>query len=213
MGYSSVQCAAIPIEIGKLNIQCPYGKIGKLIDYGVNLSDETAGNCRLNDKIKKCQPDATNFLKDLAKAVDKNTYLFDFGTWQSLYKDANAKKDCNVKGESRFFIQYSCLQSQENLDMKYNQMCLIVSSACLIALLFTIVIRWLYQGGKMKQIDWDMSTVTAGDYTVEMMICREGYDDWKENVYRAPGGDFENNVSPALSLKSYIAAEIEDALN
>jgi len=43
----------------------------------------------------------------------------------------------------------------------------------------------------MKQIDWDMSTVTAGDYTVEFTIDREGYDDWKSSRYEAPGGPFE----------------------
>ena len=45
-----------------------------------------------------------------------------------------------------------------------------VATAVLIALLFTITIRYLFQGGKMMQIDWDMSTVTAGDYTVEFEI-------------------------------------------
>ena len=183
MGYSSVQCAAIPIEIGKLNIQCPYGKVGKMIDYGVNLSDETAGNCLINDKIKKCQPDAVSFQTLLANSLDKNTYLLDFGTWQSLYTDPVGKAECNVEKQSRLFVQYTCNQPTENLQMKYNQMCLVMSSACIIALLFTITIRWLYQGGKMKQIDWDMSTVTAGDYTVEFTIDREGYDDWKKYKY------------------------------
>lgn len=81
MGYSSVQCATVPLDIGKLNIQCPYGSIGKLIDYGVNLSDETASNCKTNDKIKKCKPDAQSFKDTLKNAVDKNTYLYEFGNW------------------------------------------------------------------------------------------------------------------------------------
>ena len=97
--------------------------------------------------------------------------------------------------------------------MKYNQMCLIVSTAVLISLIFTITIRYLYQGGKMKQIDWDMATVTAGDYTVELPIVKEGYLDWKQNNYKQANGDFENEVSPALSLKTWLAKEIETALD
>jgi len=54
-------------------------------------------------------------------------------------------------------------------------MCLVVATAILIALLFTITIRYLYQGGKMEQIDWDMATVTAGDYTVEFPIEHSSY--------------------------------------
>ena len=45
MGYSSVQCTSIPLDLGKLNIQCPFGTVGKFISYGVNLSDDTANNC------------------------------------------------------------------------------------------------------------------------------------------------------------------------
>lgn len=28
MGYSSVQCAQIPVDVKKLNIMCPFGTIG-----------------------------------------------------------------------------------------------------------------------------------------------------------------------------------------
>ena len=45
MGYSSVQCSSVEIDVGKLNINCPYGGVGKIIGYGVNLDSESAGNC------------------------------------------------------------------------------------------------------------------------------------------------------------------------
>jgi hypothetical protein len=40
----------------------------------------------------------------------------------------------------------------------------------LIALLFLVQIRRLYQGGNIAQIEWDLATITAGDYTVEWEI-------------------------------------------
>mmetsp|Transcript_33793 Transcript_33793/g.44592 ORF Transcript_33793/g.44592 Transcript_33793/m.44592 type:complete len:105 (-) Transcript_33793:2809-3123(-) len=58
MGYSSVQCASVPLDLGKVNIQCPYGSVGTVTSYGVNLSDDTAGNCMNNDDIKQCLPDS-----------------------------------------------------------------------------------------------------------------------------------------------------------
>ena len=82
-----------------------------------------------------------------------------------------------------------------------------------IALFFTISIRWMYQGGKMKQIDWDMSTITAGDYSVEFTIPRKSYDDWYNAHYAQPGGPVENDISPALALKEYMSNEIERILD
>lgn len=57
-----------------------------------------------------------------------------------------------------------------------------------------------------------MSTVTAGDYTVELKIDADNYRSWYNNEYRKPNGDFENNVAPALSLKRFLAKNIESEL-
>lgn len=57
-----------------------------------------------------------------------------------------------------------------------------------------------------------MSTITAGDYTVEFDINSDDYRQWYNNEYRKPGGDFENNVAPALSLKKFMSDIIEDEL-
>jgi hypothetical protein len=41
VGYSSVQCASIPVNVGQLSLSCPYGTIGQVdgkpLDYGINL--------------------------------------------------------------------------------------------------------------------------------------------------------------------------------
>ena len=58
MGYSSTQCVSVPMDLGKINIQCPYGDVGVISHYGVNLSDDTANNCVENDDIASCKPDA-----------------------------------------------------------------------------------------------------------------------------------------------------------
>lgn len=87
-------------------------------------------------------------------------------------------------------------------------MATIVGLVCFIAYLFTIAIRQLYQGGKIQRLEWDMATITAGDYTVELQIDEDGYRSWYNNDYRKPGGDFENDVAPALSLKKHITQVI-----
>lgn len=65
----------------------------------------------------------------------------------------------------------------------------------------------------MKQIDWDMSTITAGDYSVEFTIPKDAYQQWKNTQYEAQGGPKERDISPALALKQYMSHEIEQILD
>lgn len=96
--------------------------------------------------------------------------------------------------------------------LKYNQMATTVAIICFIAYLFTIMLRHLFQGGKIQQLEWDMSTITAGDYTVEFPIGSDNYRRWYDQEYRKPGGDFEQQISPALSLKKYICSVVATEL-
>lgn len=57
-----------------------------------------------------------------------------------------------------------------------------------------------------------MSTVTVADYAVEFPIPPETYAMWKLNVYLAEGGDAEQGIPIALSLKHYLKEKIEKFL-
>ena len=36
MGYSTVNCVSMPVEVGSYTFTCPYGVIGQITDFGVN---------------------------------------------------------------------------------------------------------------------------------------------------------------------------------
>ena len=36
LGYSTSQCTSIPLEIGVLPAQCPFGRIGEIYAFGIN---------------------------------------------------------------------------------------------------------------------------------------------------------------------------------
>ena len=65
----------------------------------------------------------------------------------------------------------------------------------------------------MKQIDWDMSTITAGDYSVEFTIPRVAYDNWFNEHYIRSNGPKDAGESPAHALKEYMCTEIERILD
>ena len=59
MGYSTVNCMSMPLEVGYYTLTCPYGVIGNITDYGVKIKGD--GNpidqCASNDNNKACKPD------------------------------------------------------------------------------------------------------------------------------------------------------------
>ena len=42
LGYSTVSCVNLPIELGKLHAKCEYGTIGEILSFGVT-NHETDG--------------------------------------------------------------------------------------------------------------------------------------------------------------------------
>ena len=60
MGYSSVECANSPIDIGQFTFSCPYGTVGRILDYGVNNPSDGSpvDACRNNSVNKACTPDS-----------------------------------------------------------------------------------------------------------------------------------------------------------
>jgi hypothetical protein len=120
--------------------------------------------------------------------------------------------DC-IAPESRLFVQFTCIQDEPTLALKIDQLALIGMITTFISLMFLVQIRRLYQGGKITQLDWDMATITAGDYTVEFEIKEESYTAWYDSHYKTPGGDFEKGISAAYSMKVHLKKVVEEFLN
>lgn len=67
--------------------------------------------------------------------------------------------------------------------------------------------KWLFWSLRMTEKEWDLSTITAEDYTIEMDLEKWEYKMWW-GVYWGVGNDNKkdknNNVSPMYSLKWYL---------
>ena len=59
LGYSSVQCNQIPVGVGKLAIDCPYGQVGEIFAFGVNdINAGVSGDLCMNTAAnEQCKPD------------------------------------------------------------------------------------------------------------------------------------------------------------
>ena len=96
--------------------------------------------------------------------------------------------------------------------MKYGHLVVASATTCLISLLFVVTLQYLSKNGKIKQLEWDISTVTAADYTVEFVIPADAYQNWYLNTYKSYYGEFGQGYSPALSLKRHMIEVIEGVL-
>ena len=110
-------------------------------------------------------------------------------------------------------MQYTCIQDAATINKKYDQIALISCITIFISLCFLVQIRRLYQGGKIAQLEWDLATITAGDYSVEWEIMESTYRHWYDNIYKVPGGDFEKGIAAAYSMKVYLKKEVEKFLH
>lgn len=73
------------------------------------------------------------------------------------------------------FVQYTCVMNEGQQRAKYFGLCVISFCGLMTCFLFTILTRWLHYKGRLNQVEWDMATVTAADYSVEVDIKKRPY--------------------------------------
>lgn len=57
-------------------------------------------------------------------------------------------------------------------------------------------------------IDWDVKTITAGDYSIEFDILNETYEKWQASYY-----DERNPMSENAQFKLFVQNYFEDVIN
>jgi hypothetical protein len=71
----------------------------------------------------------------------------------------------------------------------------------LISMLFMIWVRASFQGAKIRALEFDISTITAGDYTVEMKVNAEDYKFWLSESSEGYKSETNPSMSPAYAFK------------
>jgi hypothetical protein len=108
------------------------------------------------------------------------------------------------------FVSYTCWHKEGELIQRYEQLSVASGISILIAFLFLIWTRYAFLGSKIWLLDFDVSTITAGDYTVEMKVPMDKYKDWLETVYKQTY--FRRGVSSAKAFSECIRRDVENAV-
>ena len=123
--------------------------------------------------------------------------------------DEAIKKECI--DDAFYFIQYTCVQEQADQAAKYDEIAIVTIIIMLVGYGFTLIITNQRQLTHIEQLKYDLNTVTAADFTVEMDISRRAYLDFLKNEYN-PKGKPEGH-SPGMYLKQYLKKKIDDILS
>jgi hypothetical protein len=110
------------------------------------------------------------------------------------------------------FIQYTCEHPEEEMETRYTAVSICVSLGILISMFFMIWLRMSFEGAKIRALEFDISTITASDYTVEMMVKADDYKYWlhvNPDGYKALASP---SMSPAYAFKEVVKNEVEEIL-
>lgn len=83
------------------------------------------------------------------------------------------------KKESVFFIQYAC-QFEEQVGHRQVYGLYFACTAVFIYFYATTFIEYIRSMEACNQVDYDVKTLTAGDYSVEFVIAHSQYESWAE---------------------------------
>lgn len=75
------------------------------------------------------------------------------------------------------------------MDVKYVNMSVFSCLAIFISLIFFSCMNNLRNKQKIGNVEFDISTITAADYSVEMPIEENFFNQWLNEHYNGPYGD------------------------
>ncbi len=79
------------------------------------------------------------------------------------------------------YLTYSCLQDESVLHQKKVQALYCACMDIFICMLFLCMLYYLRASSELMVEEWDMETVTAGDYTVFYKITKEQWDTFEHD--------------------------------
>lgn len=113
MGYSTIKCSNLPVDLNKITMTCSYGQISKVYHFGVNPSNITnKDTCQKTTENTLCF-DALNatFVSEVTNNItnDQTTseYLYNL-TPELLWTDQTTVDSKCVGTKAQIYVQYGC---------------------------------------------------------------------------------------------------------
>jgi hypothetical protein len=222
MGYSHVECTQVPGALPSFPLNCNVGKINQINAIGVNPANTRQKDmCSISSGNEVCSEGMISSFKDLISSECLGKANCTIDVTESIYPayppadvpadevEPDQYEQCRADGAT-LFVQYVCVQDEETINQKKYQGSIIACLGVFLCLIFMITVYFLKKNSKIKNLEWDVSTITAGDYTVEYKISQKVFQRFLTTHYEVH--DKNNGVSIGESLKKFLKKEFEALL-
>ena len=112
-------------------------------------------------------------------------------------------------GSAQFFLQIACKLDHDEITTRRIQGLFIASLTIAVALYVSVFTDYIRQIAKNDFVEWDIKTVTSGDYTIEFDISDEFYD----RFVQLHGANKPDNLPMATYFRDWIQTEMENKVS
>ena len=116
---------------------------------------------------------------------------------------------CVLSETDSLFVQYNCKVSDEELSEKRWEALFASCVNIFSALTLLSVLKYRVGSVGIEKREFDLFTVTASDYTLEIALTKEQVESMRNAIYQE---SFAYGESDGLQIKMYITRELENML-
>lgn len=91
------------------------------------------------------------------------------------------------------FVQMACKLPEEDITERQIHGLALGSAAVFVALFVLNFVDYMRKVQENEYVEWDVKTITAGDYTIEFDIKPDFYNDFMEKEYQGFVANQEQN--------------------
>jgi len=180
---------------------------GENLQFGIIPSTESKKNyCLPSEFSSPCTLDEASIRSFISTACNNNPGCeVDIAQFRSFVTSTDPS--C-LGDEGTIFIQMPCDFTSQELSVRRVEGLLIASMGVFICLFFVVYLDYLRNIFKNLNIEWDVKTITAGDYSVELDISQKMWDNFLKDVYKP-----ELAATKLVQFRKYLEHKLEDNLS
>ena len=221
LGQSMPRCATMQMAGAALPIGCNTGLISNITHVGVYAYGSAAydkGLCASNtsdDKGLDCDS-YSNLDGPLATTLEETCVGKQSCIVQNVHDyvatgTSPLDPGCTIDDKDMLYVQYFCQVPLEDLTTKRVEALQAGCAAIFACLVLLAVIKFRVDSIGIEKSQWDLETVTASDYTLEIQLSLKQVHDMRLKIYNA---SFEySQVSEGYKFKLWLIKRIEEQLD
>lgn len=208
MGGAEPLCKQFPMRTTSVKLECTSGVIDTNTTASAAHEEDTTATMvpeigiisSESSKINYCQYDSSvedmsvcdgflnkdvfrDYLTENCEGKESCELVIDESTWLSNLTGTANYSNCIQDDSSLYFVQVGCHFSDTEINNRQVQGLYIGCVSVFIAFFFVVFIDYMKSVFKNAFIEWDVKTITAGDYSCELDIPEQMWDTFLKDKF------------------------------